>query len=513
MKNDTRKVINIVNFVRGVEPRDPKIDLFLPVEQELELNKKYGFPNTFLLQYDAMLRPDFQELFLTRRDGNTELGVWIEIVRPLTEAVGIEWRGRPGYDWDWHINPGFLMAYTQKQRELLADEIMRKFRELFGEYPKSVGSWLLDSYTMDYMSRKYNIEAFAVCREQFAVDAYTLWGGYYNQGYYASKFNMLCPASSPETQIPAPVFRMLGIDPIYGYSENTTLYPQESGHGCPTLEPVWYTGREPHCIDWMLDCNFKEECLNFAYVQLGQENSFGWKDIVKGLPTQFEKVQKLVSDGSVTVEKLCDTGRWFKNRFAATPATSLIASTDRESNGLRSVWYNCKNYRANVVLYGNELYFRDIYMFNDAYREKYYKTPCTDWQATYDNLPVVDGRLWSSDSVVAKLAFECPMKEISSERIGDSELTVTAFCRDGEKIRIELTEAGIDIFTEKSQRLSFRRGTDYGTEIDIESDTLKLRHNGFSYSVPVSGELIPAENGYDIVTVGGKAGLSMKNKE
>lgn len=507
----SRRVINIVNFVRGVEPRDPNMDLYLPVAEEMKLNKKYGFPNTFLLQYDAMLRSDFYNLFSSEKDEKTELGVWIEVVRPLTEAVGIPWRGRPGYDWDWHINPGFLMAYTQHQREALIDELMRKFRELFGEYPKSAGSWLLDSYSMDYMSRKYKIEAFAVCREQYAVDAYTLWGGYYNQGYFASNLNMLCPASSPEMQITAPVFRMLGIDPIYGYSERSKLYPHKHERECPTMEPVWYTGQEPDCIDWMLNCNFKEECLNFAYVQLGQENSFGWEEIVKGLPLQFEKVQKLVEDGTVIVEKMCETGRWFSDNYKATPATSLIALSDREDNDIQSVWYDCVNYRANLLRYGDKLFFRDIYLFNEVYREAYYDLPCTDWQATYDNLPVIDGRLWSTDDVVAMLGFDCHVTEILTKRIGENELEVTAICCDGERISVIFNENEIVITTQKPHRLNFRRGTDFGTEIDARDNSLHMKHNGFSYCVSVTGTVTSTDkNSYCIDTDNYKIKLHIK---
>ena len=51
-----KKVINIVNFVRGVEPREPEKNLLLPVIEELKVNRRYGLKSTVLLQYDALLR-------------------------------------------------------------------------------------------------------------------------------------------------------------------------------------------------------------------------------------------------------------------------------------------------------------------------------------------------------------------------------------------------------------------------------------------------------------------------
>ena len=116
-------IVTVMNFIRGCEPRDPNKDLLeAPIHQN-ELHKKYGFPNTFLLQYDAIIKPEFADFFKKEKDDNMELGVWIEIVRPLVEKVGIEWRGRPGYDWDWYVNPGFLQAYTKQQKVLLIDEL------------------------------------------------------------------------------------------------------------------------------------------------------------------------------------------------------------------------------------------------------------------------------------------------------------------------------------------------------------------------------------------------------
>ena len=40
------KIVNIVNFLRGVEPR-LDMDLLTPVAEEIRLNKQYGFENTF----------------------------------------------------------------------------------------------------------------------------------------------------------------------------------------------------------------------------------------------------------------------------------------------------------------------------------------------------------------------------------------------------------------------------------------------------------------------------------
>ena len=46
-----------------------------------------------------------------------ELGVWLENCRDLIETIGLKWRGREGYDWDWFVNVGFLEGYTPAETQ------------------------------------------------------------------------------------------------------------------------------------------------------------------------------------------------------------------------------------------------------------------------------------------------------------------------------------------------------------------------------------------------------------
>ena len=52
---DVRRVVNIVNFVRALDPRSPKAEYLRALREEVALNLKYGFENTILLQYDALV--------------------------------------------------------------------------------------------------------------------------------------------------------------------------------------------------------------------------------------------------------------------------------------------------------------------------------------------------------------------------------------------------------------------------------------------------------------------------
>ena len=59
------KIVNIVNFIRLLEPRDPAVTqdvLYQTVVKQVEIMNKYKLRGTFLLQYDALMDPRYQKL-------------------------------------------------------------------------------------------------------------------------------------------------------------------------------------------------------------------------------------------------------------------------------------------------------------------------------------------------------------------------------------------------------------------------------------------------------------------
>ena len=60
------RIVNIINFIRLLEPRDPvyysEDKLFQCVENQISDLKEKQLPATFLIQYDALITPRYQEL-------------------------------------------------------------------------------------------------------------------------------------------------------------------------------------------------------------------------------------------------------------------------------------------------------------------------------------------------------------------------------------------------------------------------------------------------------------------
>lgn len=397
------RIVNIVNFIRLLEPRDPAITedvLYQTVVEQVKLMRANKLPGTFLLQYDALMDPRYQQLLKALPRDSFDIGAWWEIPQPLVEQSGLTWRGR--YPWDWRANIGFSTGYTPTEREKLIDTYMRSFKNIFGYYPKSVASWFIDAHSLQYMYDHYHIVASANCKDQYGTDGYTLWGGYWNQAYYPSKLNSYMPAQHAAQQIPVPIFRMLGSDPIRQYDDGL----ERERQGVITLEPVYpKAGGDATWVAWFLQQLVKQPALAFGYTQAGQENSFTWDAMEKGLRMQFPLIAQLRDQKKVRVETLAASGEWFRKTFPVTPATSVVALDDLPGGDKKTVWYNSRFYRANLLWENGQLRFRDIHLFDERLASVYEQQPVTQNECSFYTLPLVDGYLWSSKTQRAGLEF------------------------------------------------------------------------------------------------------------
>ncbi len=446
-----KNIANIINFARGCEPRaDDDSYLFPTLKAELDLCRQYGFRSTALLQYDALVKPEYPELLKSGYD--VEPGLWLEVVQPLVEDSGMVWHGR--YPWDWDIRVNFLSAYEPDERKKLIDTAFCRFKEIFGFYPKVAGSWSIDSFSLAYIEETYGLSAFCVCKEQFGTDGITVWGGYYTGGYYPSKSNAIMPARAKENQIGIPLLRMLGPDIIDQYDLGIGS-PEEDQAVC-SLEPVYeFGGGDPGWVDWFLRENYGSGALSHAYAQFGQENSFGWRDISRGLTMQFEKLKPLVDKGEIELQTLGESGEWFKSSFAVTPPNSSAAGDDAKHSGRRTVWYYSRYYRVNIMYEKGYAWIRDLQLYSDEYAEPHLSGKNTDTRCGTFALPVMDGFRFSDKAVRAGIYMNAPESPgFDYEMIGESGIRI--FWGD---VTFTADERSLTVLCENADfRLEFRCG-------------------------------------------------------
>lgn len=481
MKNN---ILNIINFVRASEPRSEDDSFLLTTfKREVDLCVEYNFPATFLFQYDSLVLPEYTDYIKTVFP-DAQTGLWFETVGQLVKKCGIEWRGRN--DWDWHNDVGFLIGYTPKEREKLIDEAFDEYKNVFGKFPSVIGSWHIDAYSLNYISKKYHVDAACICKEQTGTDGYTLWGGVYSGAYFPSVNNMLCPAQTRENQTDIPVFRMLGSDPIAQYENG--IDTENKHQGVDTLEPVYpISGASEKWVRGFLENNYNGKCLALAYAQAGQENSFG-EEIFDALPMQFKMFDEYRKEGKITIETLGESGRRFSAEHALTPPQCQCFDYAPNGSNAKTAWYNCANYRANLHSRNGELYLRDLHIFDETVHEDYLDKPVTTHSCGYYTLPVEDGLNFTVGSCRAGIFFtdkdgqKLTVSSWQTETEGESTLRIKA---DG--FTAVFTPKLISISSETDFSLCF-----FGSTSHIKSVLPKALHfssRGTGYALKVKDGL------------------------
>lgn len=497
------RVANIINFVRATEPRRAIWEshvwitdsvLLETVERQLDCMKVNGLHGTFLMQYDALVRPSYQKLLKTAEKDGMEVGGWWEITEPHCIDAGIEWRGR--YPWDWHANVGFSVGYTQEERKKLVDVYMKKFRDVFGTYPKSVGSWFIDSYSLNYMKEKYGIIASTACRDQIGTDGYNMWGGYWQGAYYPSKQNFFIPAQSKDQQIDVPVFRMLGSDPIEQYDSGMGGNSQ----GVVTLEPVYESaGGNPEWVDWYFDRMTHDPAMTLCYFQAGQENMFTWRNMHKGFEYQMKQLARLSREGKLHVETLAESGAAFSKKYNLTPPSAISVTEDFGKSGKKTVWYNSRYYRMNLMWEGDKMFIRDIHLFDQNQQSIYLTEPCKTEFCEYWTLPIVEGNVWSTDSVRSSVRFysvnadglKTEMKfgePVIKEAYGNSFTVTVPVIDHNASLVISLNEKQADFELVSSENENWCAVLVHHSQAElpftsVDGDIIKASFRGFPYSL------------------------------
>ena len=184
------RYLTLVNPVRG---RELWVDKSLkPIRDQYKLVEKNQFAATWLIQFDVL---DDDQLVKLLRDFNSdqEIGVFLEISKNFANKSRVIYP----YDAAWFSPRAiFLSGYSQSERRRLIDKLFNNFKVKFGYYPKSVGAWWIDSYSLNYLKIKYQIKSVMIVADQKTTDNYGVWGQWWGVPYYPSKANVLTPADS-----------------------------------------------------------------------------------------------------------------------------------------------------------------------------------------------------------------------------------------------------------------------------------------------------------------------------
>ena len=193
---------------------------------------------------------------------------------------------------------------------------------------------------------------------------------------------------------------------------------------------------------------------------------------------QFEKLRSI---SGVSIQKMCDTGAWFKRTFKnGTPPTAVVA-TESWDKGLdaQSVYYDSKNYVANVFRYGKRILIRALFLFDERVTDKYIVEKCDTFDAVYENLPIVDSFTWTPEE-----KEKCGMVLDTDA----SPFTVRKIC-DG-ALAIEWDAQSVLLYEDRIELASPEAVLyigNFADSVNIVDTGLEYQYKGYRYDLVIDG--------------------------
>ncbi len=190
-----------------------------------DLLERYDIAGTWLPRFDAIADPEYRDLCLGL-GARQEVGLWMEITRSHAAAAGVPYRLEAGRHW-YEAQFCLTLGYAPEERLRLCDVAMDLFHRTFGRHPRTVAMWMLDSTSADYLAARYGVRMVGLCRNQYGVDGYTLWGGWPNLPWRPARRYIWQPAAEVAEAAPYWVWPLISEDLVVDYGNDRGIWSTE----------------------------------------------------------------------------------------------------------------------------------------------------------------------------------------------------------------------------------------------------------------------------------------------
>ncbi len=337
-----------VNFVNPVRSRSLWIDNSLePIVSQKEILNEYNFNASWLVQYDVLDDRELIEELKTYK--NDEIGVFLEVSEGLATDSNVNYL----LNTPWYFpNVIFLSGYERGERIKLIDQLFSKFNKEFGYFPKSVGAWWIDSFSLNYMKDKYRIKSALIVADQKTTDSYGVWGQWWGYPYVSSKYNILEPAKTDSSDVVIIQWAQRHPDLAYtGSGPQTSNYSvQANDYSSLGLDTNFFK----NTIEYYLDCK-----NIVGQITVGMETGMEGLRFID----EYEKQIKYLNSISVEDVSMSDFADFYKEKYKQNNSAILIGQTDKE-------WQLTKSQRQNKFLEDKVSYvgyvFKDYFVADDS---------------------------------------------------------------------------------------------------------------------------------------------------
>ena len=365
---------------------------------------------TWLVQFDALQDQQIVDS-LKSLNSRHELGLYTEVTRKLANKSFVYFDWTTGH-WS-SANKIFLSGYEIKDRQRLIDTSFATFKEVFGEYPKSYGSWYQDGYSLEYIKEKYGLDTVLGLADQYSTDGYQTWGQYINQPYYISKKSSLEPALNIQDNTGI-------VKVLWAPREPTLSYGKDKDFSNFSLQANDYHRAKGLSIDFfddLLNTSTTKIEGKLAQVVVGIEVSELEDKYFKEIENQLKILKKYQDDGLIQTQTLSQFGKSYQLAY---PEISPLIFTQSGDKNVSSYWFNSPFYRAGFFYENGQLELRDLRFYHqNGYRDNDQINKDSNENLTRIVPALIDDLVLSNKIVITKATK--PQVTIT-----ESQITITA---------------------------------------------------------------------------------------
>lgn len=355
----SQNIVTPVYIVRGREYWRQTKDL-TELTKLISAVEDSGLNSTWLVQFDALEDQQIVDQ-LKNLSNRHELGLYTEVTRKLANKSFVHYNWTEGH---WSAaNKIFFSGYELEERQRLIDTSFNYFKETFGQYPLSYGSWYQDGFSLEYIKDKYGLSTVLGLAEQYSTDGYQSWGQYINQPYYVSKKSSLEPALDQKDNTGI-------VKVLWAPREPTLSYGKSKAFSNYSLQANDYRraqGLTTKFFTDLLQTSTTKIVGELSQVVVGIEVSELEDKYYSEITNQLQVLKNFQDKGLILTKTLSNFGKLYKSVY---PEVSPSIFTQSGTENLSSYWFNSPNYRAGFFYENGQLELRDLRFYHqNGYRD------------------------------------------------------------------------------------------------------------------------------------------------
>ena len=359
--------VSIVNPVRGADFWDLKNQSpERAVEGQIQILKQFDLKATWLLRFDVL---NYKTIIDDLNKLPDEKGLFLEVSPSWANSASVAYQKGQS----WHdAKSAFLTGYERVDREKLIDTAFEKFKQIFGYYPKSVGAWWIDAYSLDYMQKKYGITSGMIVSDQYTTDNYQIWGQYFSTPYYPSKNNVLHPAQTIANKLPVVMLQWAPRDPVNSYGNGVF----DSTFSVQANDYLDYHSLDTKYFSTLMDLYTNQKFNSFSQIVVGLENTYPWQKYAGEYDNQMKVIADKRNSQTISVVSMDQFASWYKQYFPDFSPTQVILADDPLGSFKKVVWFMNPFYRVGWFINNEGSLFRDIRQYIDGEEELCFREKC-----------------------------------------------------------------------------------------------------------------------------------------